>query len=162
MKIIYLNDGCLCVVNPSIEALEQMTIEELAQKSVPENKPFRIVEDDFFPVDDEHRDAWTIAEDLTGGIFIDQEKVEEIKQSQLKPLTRRQFRMILVLNGYDLDAIKAQISAIEDIQTRQLTLIEWEDAVTFERSSSSLLMMAGLLGMSEVQVNTMWEQALTI
>ena len=162
MKLIYLNDSYLCVVNPSIEALEQMTIEELAQKTVPENKPFRIVEDDFFPVDDDYRDAWTIAEDLTGDIFIDQAKVEEIKQSKLKPLTRRQFRMVLVLNGYDLDEIKARISAIEDIQTRQLTLIEWEDANTFERTSPSLMMMAGLLQLNEDQVNAMWEQALML
>ena len=162
MKLIYLNDSYLCVVNPSIEALEQMTIEELAQKTVPENKPFRIVEDDFFPVDGDYRDAWTIAEDLTGDIFIDQAKVEEIKQSKLKPLTRRQFRMVLVLNGYDLDEIKAQILAIENIQTRQLTLVEWEDGNTFERTSSSLGMMANLLGLTDDQVNAMWKQALTL
>lgn len=162
MKIIYLNHGYLCVVNPSFEALEQMTIEELAQQIIPENTSFRIVEDDFFPLNDEYRDAWTIAEDLTGNIFIDQTKVEAIKLSKLKPLSRRQFRMILVMNGYDLDAIKEQILAIEDIQTRQLNLIEWEDSATFERDNPSLIMMSEMMGMSDDQVNAMWEQALTI
>lgn len=80
----------------------------------------------------------------------------------LKPLARRQFRMVLVLNGYDLDEIKAQILEIADTHTRQLTLIEWEDASTFERTSSSLLMMAKLLELSDEQVDAMWEHALTL
>ena len=90
------------------------------------------------------------------------EQIQEIELKALTPLTRRQFRMVLVLNGYDLDEIKARISAIEDIQTRQLTLIEWEDANTFERTSPSLVMMAELLGLEDDQVNAMWEQALTL
>lgn len=90
------------------------------------------------------------------------EQIQEIELKALTHLTRRQFRMVLVLNGYDLDEIKAQISAIEDIQTRQLTLIEWEDANTFERTSPSLVMMAGLLQLNEDQVNAMWEQALML
>lgn len=90
------------------------------------------------------------------------EQIQEIELKALTHLTRRQFRMALVLNGYDLDEIKARISAIEDIQTRQLTLIEWEDASTFERTSSSLLMMAKLLELSDEQVDAMWLYALTL
>lgn len=91
----------------------------------------------------------------------DEEKYNQYLKS-LKPLTRRQFRMVLILNGYDLDDIKAKILEIEDIQTRQLTLVEWEDAVTFERDNASLVMMAGLLGLDDDQVNAMWKQALTL
>lgn len=100
-----------------------------------------------------------------GDEWIDNRTPEQIRESELKaltPLTRRQFRMVLVLNGYDLDEIKAQILAIEDIQTKQLTLIEWEDANTFERTSPSLVMMAGLLQLNEDQVNAMWKQALML
>ncbi len=100
-----------------------------------------------------------------GDDWVDSRTPEQIQESELKaltPLTRRQFRMVLVLNGYDLDEIKAQISAIEDIQTRQLTLIEWEDANTFERTSPSLVMMAELLALNDSQVNDMWKQALTL
>ena len=90
------------------------------------------------------------------------EQIQEIELKALTPLTRRQFRMVLVLNGYDLDEIKARISAIEDIQTRQLTLIEWEDANTFERTSPSLVMMAELLALNDSQVNDIWKQALML
>ena len=99
------------------------------------------------------------------GEWIDPRTAEQIKASEMKlltPLTRRQFRMAFILNGYDLDDIKAKILEIEDIQTRQLTLVEWEDAVTFERDNASLVMMAGLLGLDDDQVNAMWKQALTL
>ena len=90
------------------------------------------------------------------------EQIQEIELKALTPLTRRQFRMVLVLNGYDLDEIKAQILAIENIQTRQFTLIEWEDANTFERTSPSLVMMAELLALNDSQVNDIWKQALML
>lgn len=91
----------------------------------------------------------------------DEEKYNQYLKS-LKPLTRRQFRMVFILNGYDLDEIKAKILEIKDIKTRQLTLVEWEDAVTFERNNTSLIMMAELLGLTDDQINEMWEQALTL
>lgn len=99
------------------------------------------------------------------GEWIDPRTPEQIRDSQmgqLKPLTRRQFRMVFILNGYDLDAIKAKILEIEDTQTRQLTLVEWEDATTFERDNALLIMMAELLGLEDDQVNAMWKQALTL
>lgn len=100
-----------------------------------------------------------------GDAWIDPRNPEEIEAAEfrkLTPLTRRQFRMVFILNGYDLDAIKAKILEIEDTQTRQLTLVEWEDATTFERDNASLVMMAGLLGLNDDQVNAMWKQALTL
>ena len=80
----------------------------------------------------------------------------------LKPLARRQFRMVLVLNGYDLDEIKAQILEIADTHTRQLTLIEWEDASTFERISDSVKYMLRVLNLTSEQVDAMWEQAMEL
>ena len=103
-----------------------------------------------------------IDEHINPSKYWSDEKKYELYLKSLGPLTRRQFTMILVLNGYDLDEIKAQILAIENIQTRQLALVEWEDANTFERTSSSLVMMVGLLQLNEDQVNAMWEQALTL
>lgn len=94
--------------------------------------------------------------------YLSEAQKYDLYLKSLVPLTRRQFRMVFILNGYDLDAIKAKILEIEDIQTRQLTLVEWEDAVTFERDNASLVMMAGLLGLNDDQVNAMWKQALTL
>lgn len=99
------------------------------------------------------------------GKWIDPRTPEQIKELEIKmltPLTRRQFRRVMVLNNFDLDEIRAKIQEIEDPKLRQLTLIDWDDSDTFERLNESLVLMAEMLGMSEQQVNTMWKQALTL
>ena len=77
----------------------------------------------------------------------------------LKPLTRRQFRLALVMNGFALADIEAIINQIEDDMQRQIIQIEWQDATVFERNSSSLLVMAGLLQLTNGQVDALWSQA---
>ena len=70
MKIIYKNsDGSVAVIHPTHEALDIMTIEEIALKDVPTGVAFAIVEDDFIPSDRTFRDAWTIDDSLlTDGV----------------------------------------------------------------------------------------------
>ena len=80
----------------------------------------------------------------------------------LKPLTRRQFRLALVMNGFALADIEALISQIEDDMQRQIIQIEWQDATVFERNNSSLFVMAALMGLSSSQIDELWSQALTL
>ena len=80
----------------------------------------------------------------------------------LKPLTRRQFRLALVMNGFALADIEALINQIEDSTQRQIALIEWQDGTAFERYSPSLLKMAELMNLSSPQVDELWSQALTL
>lgn len=77
-------------------------------------------------------------------------------------LTRRQFRLALVTNGYSLTDIEALIAQIEDDMQRQIIQIEWQDATVFERNSSSLLVMAGLMQLNTEQVDALWSQALSL
>ena len=77
-------------------------------------------------------------------------------------LTRRQFRLALVMNGFALADIEAVINSIEDATQRQITLIEWQDATVFERNNSNLLTMANLMGLSSAQIDELWEQAVTL
>lgn len=79
----------------------------------------------------------------------------------LKPLTRRQFRLALVMNGFALTDIEALIAQIEDDMQRQIIQIEWQDATVFGRNNSSLFAMAALMGLSAEQVDALWVQALT-
>lgn len=76
-------------------------------------------------------------------------------------LTRRQFRLALVTNGYNLADIETLIAQIEDDMQRQIIQIEWQDATVFERNNPSLLTMANLMGLSAEQVDALWSQALT-
>jgi hypothetical protein len=79
----------------------------------------------------------------------------------LPTLTRRQFRLALVTNGYSLTDIEALIAQIEDDMQRQIIQIEWQDATVFERNNSSLLTMSALMGLSSAQIDELWSQALT-
>lgn len=80
----------------------------------------------------------------------------------VKPLTRRQFRLALVMNGFALADIEALINQIEDDMQRQIIQIEWQDATVFERNNSSLFAMAALMGLSSAQIDELWLQGLTL
>jgi hypothetical protein len=58
-RIIYPNDdGGVSIIIPTPEALETMTIEEIAAKDVPAGKPFKIVDVSDIPSDRTFRDSW--------------------------------------------------------------------------------------------------------
>ena len=58
-RIIYpKDDGGVAIVIPTPEALETMTIEEIAAKDVPAGKEFKIVDATDIPTDRTFRDAW--------------------------------------------------------------------------------------------------------
>ena len=80
----------------------------------------------------------------------------------LKPLTRRQLRLALVMNGFALADIEALINQIEDDMQRQIIQIEWQDATVFERNNSGLFVMAALMELSSAQIDELWSQALTL
>ena len=80
----------------------------------------------------------------------------------LKPLTRRQFRLALVMNGFALADIEALINQIEDDMQRQIIQIEWQDATVFERNNSNLFVMAALVGLSSSQIDEIWSQGLKL
>ena len=62
-RIIYPTDeGGVAIVIPAPEALETMTIEEIAAKDVPAGKPFKIVDVADIPTDRTFRNAWEYAE----------------------------------------------------------------------------------------------------
>jgi len=58
-RFIYpTDDGGVAIVIPAPEALETMTIEEIAAKDVPAGKPFKIVDVADIPSDRTFRNAW--------------------------------------------------------------------------------------------------------
>ena len=62
-RIIYpTDDGGVAIVVPAPEALETMTIEEIAAKDVPAGKPFKIIDTADVPTDRTFRNAWEYSE----------------------------------------------------------------------------------------------------
>jgi hypothetical protein len=59
-RIIYENDnGIISIIIPTPEALDIMTIEEIAAKDVPQGKEYHIVDVSEIPIDRTFRSAWT-------------------------------------------------------------------------------------------------------
>ena len=59
MRIIYKNsDNSIGVLIPTQEALKFATMEQIAEKDVPKNSPYKIVPKEDIPTDRIYRDAW--------------------------------------------------------------------------------------------------------
>ena len=73
MKIIYKNsDESIAIIHPTSEALEIMTIEEIALKDVPTGLAFAIVNDSEISTDRAYREAWVVDSSLlTDGVGAD-------------------------------------------------------------------------------------------
>lgn len=88
--------------------------------------------------------------------------LEQKRLAAMKPLTRRQFRLTLAMNGYDLNEIEALIDQIEDPMQRTIAQIEWQDSTDFERTNPSLLMMAELLQLTSEHIDQLWSYGLAL
>tara|TARA_B100001939_G_scaffold337492_1_gene341898 strand:+ start:972 stop:1196 length:225 start_codon:yes stop_codon:yes gene_type:complete len=69
-RIIYKNtDGTISIIIPTNEALQTMTIEQIANKDVPTGLSYKIVNASEISSDRTFRNAWTIADnELTDGV----------------------------------------------------------------------------------------------
>jgi hypothetical protein len=69
-RIVYIEkDGGLAVLIPAPECLESYTIDQIAQKDVPEGFPYKIVDVSDLPADRTFRNAWEIdPTELTDGV----------------------------------------------------------------------------------------------
>lgn len=93
--------------------------------------------------------------------YMTDEQLSDIYVKSLKPLTRRQFKLVLLENGL-LEQVETMISSIQDITQRTRLQIEYTEATEFQRTSDSTKYMCNLLGLTEDQINQMWEQGLTL
>ena len=63
MKIVFKNqDNSIGIITPTQEVLKFATVIQVAEKDVPYNLPYWIVEDSVIPTDRTYRDAWSIDE----------------------------------------------------------------------------------------------------
>jgi vacuolar-type H+-ATPase subunit F/Vma7 len=79
----------------------------------------------------------------------------------LRALTRRQFKLVLMENDL-LESISSAIAGIDDAALKARIEIEYSEATEFVRTSDSVSYMAGLLGLTNEQLDAMWSQALAL
>ena len=73
-------------------------------------------------------------------------------------ITMRQCRLQLLTVGL-LDSVDAAIAAIPDAAQRRAAQIEWEYAAVVERNSDWVQNLAGALGLTDVQLDTLFSEA---
>ena len=78
-RIIYKKtDGIISIIIPAPEALQSMTIEQIAQKDVPTGLKYKIIDKSEISSDRTFRDAWTIDDaELTDGTGANHGRSEE-------------------------------------------------------------------------------------
>ncbi len=99
------------------------------------------------------------------GDWIDPRSEEEklaYKRSQYPKLTRYQLMRGMLENGYKSSDIEAQIMLIEDEMTQELTMLGFKEATNFVRTDHSITAMQAVLGLSDEQVDELWEYALQL
>lgn len=94
-------------------------------------------------------------------IYIDEEKKTEIDNKRLQPLTRRQFKLVLLENGL-LQMIENKINNIQDPSIKAKIQIEYAESNTFELQNESVQYMLTLLQISPNDANQLWKSALTL
>ena len=117
-------------------------------------------------VDNEGNTAPSRLHEFVNGVWVISDEnaaiLEQERLAAMKPLKRRQFRLTLAMNGYDLNEIEALIDQIEDPMQRTITQIEWQDTTDFERTNPTLLMMAELLQLTSEQIDQLWSYGLAL
>lgn len=73
----------------------------------------------------------------------------------LKPVTPRQIRQALLLQGLSLETIENALNSLPE-PTKSLALIEWEYSLEFQRNRPLVNSVAQLLGMTDEQLDTLW------
>ena len=81
--------------------------------------------------------------------------------ASLKPLSRKQFKLVLLDNGL-LDDLELAISDIETTLEKKRIEIEYTESSEFVRTSESVKTMFALINQTEEQINELWEKALVL
>ena len=81
--------------------------------------------------------------------------------ASLKPLSRKQFKLVLLDNGL-LDDLELAISDIETTLEKKRIEIEYTESSEFVRTSESVKTMFALINQTEEQINELWEKALAL
>ncbi len=115
-----------------------------------------VLTDEYIKMTDDEIDRHLFPEKYMTGA----EKRERYLKS-LVPLTRRQFKLVLLESNL-LDQVEMAINSIPDATLRMRAKIEYEDAVSFERLNPTLNQLYSLMGLKESQVDALWEDGLKL
>ena len=80
----------------------------------------------------------------------------------LPPLSASQVRLGLLANGITTAMVDASIAAIEDEAEKEAARIKWEYAASIGRNEPLVAAIGASLGLTDEQIDAMWQQALAM
>lgn len=119
MKVItYTNDnGITSIVIPTQDALDELGIEGVAQKDVPQGKSYEVIQSSALPKDREFRNAWTgykeVKVDFDKAVDLTKERLRAERQPKLEALDVEVLKNIN--NTKKLEEIEAEKQKLRDI-----------------------------------------------
>ena len=94
------------------------------------------------------------------GAFIEPVIDPAVVRAAIAPITRRQARLALLGAGL-LANVDAVLAALPSPQ-KDAAQIEWQDALVFERGHPLIATMGAALGLTDVQIDTLFRTAATL
>jgi hypothetical protein len=99
-------------------------------------------------------------------LIFDQDRMD-LHNSAIAPpvperVTRRQAKQAMRIAGITKANVEAAIEAIPNELARDLAMIEWQDALEFERNSPVIASLAPALGLDSAAVDALFVQAATL
>ena len=98
---------------------------------------------------------WTIENDIV--IFTwDCEEIPPEPPQIPEEVTRRQFRIALILAGIELSDVEDALNNIEDPVERAIALVEWNDALTFKRNHTLIISFAPMFNLTQEDLDQLF------
>lgn len=85
-------------------------------------------------------------------------ETEAVKEPVPQQITRRQFHLAALSLGITRESIIEAINSIEDEQQRAVALIDYKEAIVFERTWPMLEQMVAAMGLTPEQVDDAFRQ----
>lgn len=124
-RIVYENlDTGIVVLIPAPQALQSMTIEEIAAKDVPEGVEYKIIDADKIPEDRYFRDAWKLNEK---SVSVDLQKARKVKMANIRALRDKKLKELDIetMKGNDVQPQKQVLRDLPDtLDLTQITSVE--------------------------------------
>ena len=89
-------------------------------------------------------------------VEFDDPTATDVKPKIYPVLKPSQLKKCLVLNGISLSAVEGLINTYPEPQ-RSLAMIDWQSSLEMHRDHALVSAMSSALGLSEAQVDAMWE-----
>lgn len=83
-------------------------------------------------------------------------------RASMPPLTARQLRLGLLGRGISLNQVAAAIDAMPETADKDRVQIEWEYATTFDRVHPIIATIGAAAGLTDEQIDVMWEGAVSL